>query len=228
MAEEEGFMQGEHMQNFQGFPPIRGGHSGNGHMFMTPYATAFDYDAYYSYGSEINTASANYRPGNSNTQLRRPNRKLSNSKSGNQKPPKSGQKGKIPQVKPLKNSAQSKLMSPNDDSFKVSPMQEARFSDGSDEASKKPKPSEKESGRARAASGTEGNTLLSGASEFDKLQQSDKEDEPKKNLAEEFDLIASKYPDELPAKEDAGSDKDGAAPSQRDDSPQPTEPQRNI
>lgn len=141
-------------------------------------------------------------------------------------------------------------MSQGDDSFKVSPMEQARFSDNSDEQSRPPQQQRRDvsqkhtskaaeekggSGRARAASGTEGNTLLSGVSEFDKLQASDNKDEvyeqqpnkPKKNLAEEFDLIASKYPDELPAVKDnrngedehnesEGSDKDVAAePSQQ-------------
>ena len=40
--------------------------------FRTPQDQVLDYEAYYSYGSEHNTASANYRPRNSNTMLRKP------------------------------------------------------------------------------------------------------------------------------------------------------------
>ena len=43
----------------------------NPDTFKTPQEVGFDYEAYYSYGSEMNTASANYRPGNTNTKLRR-------------------------------------------------------------------------------------------------------------------------------------------------------------
>lgn len=46
--------------------------------FHTPDVMAFNYDDLYSYGSEMNTASANYRPGNSNTLLRRKLPKKSN------------------------------------------------------------------------------------------------------------------------------------------------------
>ena len=44
----------------------------NPHAFRTPQDQVLDYEAYYSYGSEGNTASANYRPRNSNTMLRKP------------------------------------------------------------------------------------------------------------------------------------------------------------
>ena len=42
-----------------------------GQPFKTPNAIQFNYDDMYSYGSEMNTASANYRPGNTGTALRR-------------------------------------------------------------------------------------------------------------------------------------------------------------
>ena len=42
-----------------------------GQAFRTPQDQIFDYEAYYSYGSEGHTASANYRPRNSNTMLRK-------------------------------------------------------------------------------------------------------------------------------------------------------------
>ena len=45
--------------------------SGERGAFKTPNVIQFNYEDLYSYGSEMNTASANYRPGNSNTQLRR-------------------------------------------------------------------------------------------------------------------------------------------------------------
>ena len=42
-----------------------------GYPFRTPEYYPFDYEAYDLYGSEDQTASANYRPGNSATALRR-------------------------------------------------------------------------------------------------------------------------------------------------------------
>jgi hypothetical protein len=45
--------------------------SSNKQPFRTPNVISFNYEDLYSYGSEVNTASANYRPGNSNTLLRR-------------------------------------------------------------------------------------------------------------------------------------------------------------
>ena len=39
--------------------------------FRTPNIVSFNYEDLYSYGSEKQTASANYRPGNSNTMLRK-------------------------------------------------------------------------------------------------------------------------------------------------------------
>ena len=41
--------------------------------FRTPNVFSFNYDDLYSGDSEVYTASANYRPGNSNTVLRRKN-----------------------------------------------------------------------------------------------------------------------------------------------------------
>ena len=41
-----------------------------GGPFKTPNAIQFNYEDLYSYGSEMNTASANYRPRNSETVLR--------------------------------------------------------------------------------------------------------------------------------------------------------------
>ena len=43
----------------------------SGYPFKTPHQYPFDYDAYEQYGSEDKTASANYRPGNTQTALRR-------------------------------------------------------------------------------------------------------------------------------------------------------------
>ena len=45
--------------------------SSNKQPFRTPNVISFNYEDLYSYGSEVTTASANYRPGNSNTLLRR-------------------------------------------------------------------------------------------------------------------------------------------------------------
>ena len=46
--------------------------SGAKQPFQTPNVMAFNYEDLYSYGSEMNSRSANYRPGNSATALRRP------------------------------------------------------------------------------------------------------------------------------------------------------------
>jgi hypothetical protein len=70
-----------------------------------------DYFDYFVYGTEgENTASANYRPRNSATALR--------------KPPKSGAKSSFkPQKRPSKEkSSEQKHLHPDDDSFKISPI----------------------------------------------------------------------------------------------------------
>ena len=109
-----------------------------------------DYEAYYSYGSEGNTASANYRPRNSNTMLRKPK-------------PGSKQKTTNNKVKPPQAESSSKMMSPQDDSFHIS-------------GSKKFPTSKQKS-----------NELLSGASEFDNLQETTEPgSKVKKNLDKDF------------------------------------------
>ena len=45
--------------------------SGGAQPFKTPNVISFNYEDLDSYGSQINTASANYRPGNSKTRLRK-------------------------------------------------------------------------------------------------------------------------------------------------------------
>ena len=82
--------------------------------FRTPNVMQFNYEDLYSYGSELNTASANYRPGNSNTLLRRKN-----------KPPKSSLKK--PANYRTQTTEKSALMDPADDSFHVSPIEENKY-----------------------------------------------------------------------------------------------------
>jgi len=83
--EEEQLRKWHYYQAMQAAQAREGGRSGTGPRgrssagkksvsFTTPFGP--NYDDYYSYGSEAYTASANYRPGNSNTSLRKPTRRV--------------------------------------------------------------------------------------------------------------------------------------------------------
>jgi len=92
-------------------------HSG-GQPFRTPAAIQFNYEDLFSYGSERMTASANYRPGNSNTMLRKKAAQPRGTTSSS-KPLRSSIKQPKHAAAPSEKSA---LMDPAEDSFHISPL----------------------------------------------------------------------------------------------------------
>lgn len=80
---------------------------------------------FYSYGSEKMTASANYRPRNSNTCLRR---KVGKKPSEQAKPPKSSSKKPLAAAQATE-SRDEQMMDPAEDSFHVSPMDSHKYGD---------------------------------------------------------------------------------------------------
>ena len=135
--------------------------SGHG-SFQTPEQP--DYLHYYVYGTEDNTASANYRPKNSSTALRiKPPKPQTGAKSGS----KSQSKGKV-QAK----ESSERQMNPDQDSFKISPI----YSE-SGKANAKKVPRETTAGKSS-------NLSLSGSDErdFNFLGSEEKDREDHKTL----------------------------------------------
>lgn len=132
-----------------------------GQPFRTPNAIQFNYEDLYSYGSEMMTASANYRPGNSNTQLR---------KKGAPKVP--AQVELHPdKVQPKGDFDKSEKMDPCEDSFHISPINNDKYEDGKEESKK---------GSRKVSKQPTSNVTISGVSEFDYLGNSDTADKNKK------------------------------------------------
>jgi hypothetical protein len=129
--------------------------SGHG-SFQTPEQP--DYFHYYVYGTEENTASAHYRPKNSNTNLRKPPKAQSGSK-------------KKASAKPESSEQQ---MNPDQDSFKISPI----YSE-SGKATKKAEKAPRDT-----TAGKSSNLSLSGSDErdFNFLGSEEKEREDHKVL----------------------------------------------
>ena len=138
-------------------------------QYRTPDVITFNYEDMYSYGSEMNTMSANFRPGNSNTVLRR-------------KLPKSSAKQQNQRKSSLKNSSdptrrrqqetteKSEYMDPADDSFTVSPLNQVKYDSNK-------KPSNDKNNNRLAAKQPTGNATISGLSEFDYLGQDEEGEE---------------------------------------------------
>ena len=181
-----------------------------GQPFKTPNAIQFNYDDMYSYGSEMNTASANYRPGNSGTALRRKAPQKSNI---------SGQKQLRSSMKKPKqqHSEKSAKMDPADDSFHVSPIQSQKYGkeDQGIPRSKDADLIKVEDGKDReVVKRPTTNVTLSGVSEFDYL--GDDTAEKEKPKVEDEDGISDFDPTrkslekefEVAADEDAEAEQD--------------------
>ena len=130
----------------------------------------------------MNTASANYRPGNTNTNLRKPGKKSSKGKTKSSKKP------------PVAESS-SKQMDPGDDSFHISPDKKYPTSKkGGDEilsgASEFDNLGEKTSEKFEYTD--KGNKI-----DEDRESEEGEDDHLKKSLEKEFEEAAEKYPEEL-------------------------------
>ena len=171
-----------------------------GQPFRTPNAIQFNYEDIYSYGSEMNTASANYRPGNSNTMLRRrigaadPRNGSGPNANNPSRPLRSSMKKQNANLQ--KQSEKSAQMDPAEDSFHVSPIKSQKYADSK---SKDPIADDKVVGKRPTS-----NVTLSGVSEFDYLgDDSNEKDKP----ADADDAPAAEEPKD---EQEVEFDEDGA------------------
>ena len=191
----------EHMRQQAAYYQMAQGRSDkSGAPFRTPNVPTFNYEEFLSYESDMNTASANYRPRNSNTCLRRKNVNASrpsaqaNPGGGAPRPLRSSMKKT---QKSDKDQASAK-MDPAEDSFHVSPLHSQKYEEAKAEAA----PAEdREVDRrpSKPTSNAEDRVTLSGASEFDYLGGSEEpeeeeddnaQDATKKSLEKDFEEAA--------------------------------------
>ena len=115
----------------------------------------------------MHTASANYRPGNSNTALRR---KTVKSTANKQRRPAAPEEAK--------KSEKSVRMDPAEDSFHISPMNSQKYPENNKSKNEEQakKPAEVKDDSRKVDKKTTGNITISGVSEFDYLGSEERDD----------------------------------------------------
>ena len=163
---------------------------GRDQNFKSPQVAGFD--QYWDYGSEKQTASANYRPGNSNTILRKPRARIASGKSvkasvkegSSQLENNNGDQSSFQNFKLLlrqedKNSSDDKKL------LDFSPIQDKKYS-------------EEKTQQALIDSKLDHTSGNSSEREVSSNEDNQGKDRTQKSLEREFDKIAEQYPNELP------------------------------